>query len=242
MEFKEIITNARYWSNFVAGSLLCACGACSEWANHILLTEVSTGVLWVLTGTRVMLHPGKVVSHQSASSCSAVVVLSLSCVRGDWDALCSDTRRKWDIPTAPAMPCKKVNSRHGGTRCRKADRKATSACILEADESKRLRVERILRKNYEDHVTGKGSNSLHHYILVHKNIPLPQAMKIPAAEAAVDFLTFLSAWSDSVSDAIIQSIWWSAKRIGKKLRKFRRGIWQKPEINQKWSMKQGIRT
>ena len=31
-----------------------------------------------------------------------------------------------------------------------------------------------------------GDNSLQHYNLVHKFIPMPQAMKIPAAEAAVD--------------------------------------------------------
>ena len=38
----------------------------------------------------------------------------------------------------------------------------------------------------EDHIAGKGENSLQHYILVHKFIPMPQAMKIPAAKAAVD--------------------------------------------------------
>ena len=32
----------------------------------------------------------------------------------------------------------------------------------------------------------KGDNSLQHYNLVHKLIPMPQAMKIPAAKAAVD--------------------------------------------------------
>ena len=44
---------------------------------------------------------------------------------------------------------------------------------------------------------------------------MPHAMKIPAAEAAVDFLTFLSAWSDSVCDVTFRPIWWSAKRMGK---------------------------
>ena len=39
---------------------------------------------------------------------------------------------------------------------------------------------------HEDHIAGKGDNSLHHYNLVHKFIPLLQAMKIPAAKAAVD--------------------------------------------------------
>ena len=40
--------------------------------------------------------------------------------------------------------------------------------------------------NHEDHTAGKGENSLQHYNLVHKFIPMPQAMKIPAAKAAVD--------------------------------------------------------
>ena len=31
----------------------------------------------------------------------------------------------------------------------------------------------------EDHIAGKGTNSLSHYSLVHKFIPTPQAMKIP---------------------------------------------------------------
>ena len=32
----------------------------------------------------------------------------------------------------------------------------------------------------------KGDNSLQHYLLIHKFIPMPQALKIPAAKAAVD--------------------------------------------------------
>ena len=36
---------------------------------------------------------------------------------------------------------------------------------------------------HEDHIAGKGDNSLQHYNLVHKFIPMPQAMKIPAAKA-----------------------------------------------------------
>ena len=38
----------------------------------------------------------------------------------------------------------------------------------------------------EDHIAEKGEISLQHYNLVHKFIPMPQAMKIPAAKAAVD--------------------------------------------------------
>ena len=40
--------------------------------------------------------------------------------------------------------------------------------------------------HHEDHIAGKGENSLQNYNMVHKFIPMRQAMKIPAAKAAVD--------------------------------------------------------
>ena len=45
------------------------------------------------------------------------------------------------------------------------------------DESTRKRMEGSLHKYHEDHIAGKGMNSLSHYNLVHKFIPVPQAMK-----------------------------------------------------------------
>ena len=42
------------------------------------------------------------------------------------------------------------------------------------------------RKINEDHIAGKGENSLQHYNLVHKFIPMSQVIKTPAAKAAVD--------------------------------------------------------
>ena len=53
--------------------------------------------------------------------------------------------------------------------------------FLEASESPRLRMGESLPHHHEDHIAGKGDNSLQHYNLVHKFIPMPQAMKIPAA-------------------------------------------------------------
>ena len=47
-------------------------------------------------------------------------------------------------------------------------------------------MEGSLHKDDEDHIAGKGMNSLSHYNLVHKFIPMPQAMKIPDAKAAED--------------------------------------------------------
>ena len=47
-------------------------------------------------------------------------------------------------------------------------------------------MEESLPNLHEDHIAGKGDNSLQHDKLVHHFIPMPRAMKIPAAKAAVD--------------------------------------------------------
>ena len=47
-------------------------------------------------------------------------------------------------------------------------------------------MEETPHRYHEDHIAGKRMNSLSHYNLVHKFIPMPQAMKIPDAKAAVD--------------------------------------------------------
>ena len=77
--------------------------------------------------------------------------------------------------------------------------KTKLVCILEADESARMRVGNSIPHHHEDHIAGKGENSLQHYNLVHKFIPMPQTMKNLAAKAAVDKewekLEKISAWN-----------------------------------------------
>ena len=77
--------------------------------------------------------------------------------------------------------------------------KTKLACILETDESTRMRMGNSIPHYHQDHIAGKGDNSLQHYNLVHKFIPMPQAMKIPTAKAAVDKewekLEKISAWN-----------------------------------------------
>ena len=98
-----------------------------------------------------------------------------------------NARKKLETAMAPAMPCKtSKKSKHGETRGKTNDIKAKFTCILKASESTRLRMEESLPNYHEDHIAGKGDNSLQHYNLVHKPILMPQAMKIPAAKAAVD--------------------------------------------------------
>ena len=98
-----------------------------------------------------------------------------------------NARKKLEKPVAPAMPCKiSNNSQNLVTRDKTNEITFKLACILEASESTRLRMEESLPNHHEDHVAGKGDNSLQHKNWVHKLIPMSQAMKIPAAKAAVD--------------------------------------------------------
>ena len=94
-------------------------------------------------------------------------------------------RRKLEVPMPAAMPCKIQLKSSGETHRNIGKRKTKYACIVDADESTRPRLEGAGHKLHQDHIIEKGVNSLNHYNLVHKFIPMPQAMKIPDAKAAV---------------------------------------------------------
>ena len=98
-----------------------------------------------------------------------------------------DARKKFETPVALAMPCKtSKKSKNGENRDKSNKVQSKLACFLEASESTRLRMGNSVPNYHEDHIAGKGENSLQHYNLVHKLIPMPQAMKILAAKAAVE--------------------------------------------------------
>ena len=87
-----------------------------------------------------------------------------------------NARKKLETLVAPAMPCKIMKNCESGV----SDKNKTKlACILEANESTRMRMGNSIPHHHEDHIAGQGENSLQHYNLVHKFIPVPQAMKIP---------------------------------------------------------------
>ena len=103
-----------------------------------------------------------------------------------------NARKKLETSVAPAMPCK-IMKNCGSDGSDKI--KTKLACILEADESTRMRMGNSIPHYHQDHIAGKRENSLQHYNL----ILMPQAMKIPAAKAAVDKewekLEKISAWN-----------------------------------------------
>ena len=108
-----------------------------------------------------------------------------------------DARKKLETSVAPAMPCKIIKKNCGSGGSNKI--KTRLACILEVDESTRMRMGNSLQNHHEDHIAGKGDNSLQHYNLVDKFILMPQAMEIPAAKAVEDKewenLENISAWN-----------------------------------------------
>ena len=93
--------------------------------------------------------------------------------------------RKLETSMADPMPCKGSTSSRvtGAVNIRRAKTsekipKTRFNCIVEAHESTRPRMESVKKKNHEDHIAGKGHNSILH--------PMPQVMKIPDAKVAVD--------------------------------------------------------
>ena len=86
-----------------------------------------------------------------------------------------NARKKLETPVAPALPCKIIKSNKNCVSGVSNKIKTKLACILEAGESTTLRMGESLPTHHEDHIAGK--NSPQHYNLVHKFIPMPQAMK-----------------------------------------------------------------
>ena len=91
------------------------------------------------------------------------------------------------------QPCRAKKETHTSNRKLAAEENASHkipkpiyGCKVESHESTRQRVESPLLTKHNDHIAAKGFTSMTHYNLVHKFIPMPQAMKISDAKAALD--------------------------------------------------------
>ena len=94
-----------------------------------------------------------------------------------------NARKKLETSVTPAMPYKIVKIFGSGSSNKI---KTKLAWFLKPTESTRVRMGNSIPHHHEDHIAGNGENSLQYYNLVHKFIPMPQALKIPAVKAAVD--------------------------------------------------------
>ena len=84
-------------------------------------------------------------------------------------------RRKLEVPMPAAMPCKIPIKSSGETHRNVGKRKKKYACVVDADESTRPRLEGVGHKPHQDHITEKGM-IMTHCSLVHKFIPMPRAL------------------------------------------------------------------
>ena len=66
-----------------------------------------------------------------------------------------NARTKLEISMPAVMPCNFQREKYRET-CRTVEHKTKYACIVEADESTRKRMEGSPRKNHQDHIAGKG--------------------------------------------------------------------------------------
>ena len=84
----------------------------------------------------------------------------------EFKEIIKNARKKLETPVASAMRCKiSKNNQNGGNGCKSNKIKSKLACTLEASESTRLSMGESLPNHHEDHIAGKGDNSLQHYNL-----------------------------------------------------------------------------
>ena len=146
---------------------------------------------------------------------------------------------------APAMLCTTCKkSKKGEIRSKTNDFKSKICMYLGSQWIHMIPDGRFLPNYHEDHIAGRGDNSLQHYNLVHIFNLMPQAMQIPAAKAAVDDewekiekipawkLTKVRSISEVIDEARTKGIkvhfahWWTLSfeecRIGGKAPKIQR--------------------
>ena len=109
-----------------------------------------------------------------------------------------NARKKLETSVAPAMPGEIMKKNCGSGGSNKI--KTRLACILEA-ESTRLRMGNSLPNHHEDHISGKGDNSLQHYNLVHK------------------FISYVSSYENSCSESSSGQGMGKRRKIGVELDK-----------------------
>ena len=103
-----------------------------------------------------------------------MVLISLILTMNNSTKFSKNARRKFEVPMPAAMLCKTRGREYRETCSVPGICKIKYACIVEADEFTRKRMEGTLQKGHEDNIAGKGINSLNHCNMVHKFIPMPQ--------------------------------------------------------------------
>ena len=108
---------------------------------------------------------------------------------GEFKDIMKNARRKLEVPMLAAMLSKGLNVISTGKPIAlKRSARQNTLVLLKADDSTRKRMESSFHKDHEDHIAGKGVNSLSHKQQSCAQIYsyASSKMKIPEAKAAVD--------------------------------------------------------
>ena len=79
-------------------------------------------------------------------------------------------RRKLETPIATAMPCKRTSAQASVLKMEnlKHPKRKQVSVVLKKHESTRQKIESVTKRSHEDHIAGKGRNSVLHCNLAHK--------------------------------------------------------------------------
>ena len=83
----------------------------------------------------------------------------------------TNARTKFEVPMEAALPCKVRRGRCKETCGKRDARRSKYPRIVDANEYAGKFLEATQHKDHEDHIAGKGLNSLSHHNLVHKVHP-----------------------------------------------------------------------
>ena len=98
-----------------------------------------------------------------------------------------NARRKFEIPMPAVIRCGLQQSLAQGNLLRSVENHKTKyGCIVEADETMRIRMEGSQNKNHADHIAEKGMTSLGPYNLVHKIYSYASSNENTDANAVVE--------------------------------------------------------
>ena len=126
--------------------------------------------------------------------------ISLTLMDKEFKETIKNARRKLETPMAPAMPCKiSKNNQNCGNGDKSNETKSKLACILEANESTRMRMGNSIPHHHEDHIAGKGEKFM------------------TALQFGSQFYFYASSYENSCSESS------SGQGMGKNWRKIRRG-------------------
>ena len=126
----------------------------------------------------------KSITHENCKESSSLILRTRNLRKPSRMLVTRNWKQQW-LLLCLARKCK--NSQKCGSRGKSNKIKSKLACILEADESTRLRVEEPLPNHHEDHIAGKRRQfaaALQFGSQISSNALKP--MKIPEAKAVVD--------------------------------------------------------